>query len=106
MSKETIDQIKEAEAQADRIIAQAEAKAAKMRAAAEEEGKELCRKTEETATAEMTATLAELRKKTEKRADQLSDLANEEAEAIAEASKLNRKVAEKLIIRGLDAKCR
>ena len=106
MSKETINQIREAEAQADRIIAQAEAKAAEMRAQAEAEGKELCRKTEETVAAEMAATMTQIREKTEERAGQLLELANEEAEAIAEASKLNRKMAEKLVIRGLDAKCR
>ena len=106
MSKETIEQIREAEAQADRIIAQAEEKAAKMRAAAEAEGKELCRKTEETVTAEMSAALEQIRQKTEEHASQLLEAANGEAEAIAEASKLNRKMAEKLVIRGLDAKCR
>jgi hypothetical protein len=54
----------------------------------------------------MSEALAQIRVKTEERAGQLRDLANEEAEAIAEASKLNRKMAEKLVIRGLDAKCR
>lgn len=106
MSRETIMKIRETEEQADRLIETAEADAAAMRADAEAQGKELCRQTEESVSEELDGMLEQIRVKADELTERMLAEAAEEAESIAEQAKLKRKSAEKIVIRGLDAKCR
>ena len=106
MSRESIMKIREAEDRAEALIAQARARAQAMIEHAEENGKTLCAQTEEEASREMRAMLDKLHEKTD--AMNARELANadEEIAQIRKNARLNRKVAEKIIIRGLDTKCR
>ena len=106
MSRETILKIKETEAEAARIIEEAEAKAKVMRAEAEEAGKTLCRTAERERSEELNGMLEQIRLKTEQMAEHVLAETKEEATAVAATARLNRKSAEKIVIRGLDAKCR
>lgn len=106
MSKDTILKIKETEAEAARIVAEAEAKAREMRERAETEGLALCRSTEETLTVELDGMLKKIQEKVDAMGVRTLDETREQAEAVASAARLNRKSAEKIVIRGLDAKCR
>ena len=85
---------------------EAEAKAAQMRAEAEAAGKALCEQTEKEVRAEIAETMEQVRATVDEMTAQMLEEAKAEAEAVAEAARFHRKGAEKLVIRGLDAKCR
>lgn len=106
MSRETIFQLKEAEAEAARIVAQAKAKADQMRADAEEAGQALCLETERSVSEELAGMLEQIREKAEEHRERVLEETRAEAEAVAANVRLNRKSAEKIVIRGLDTKCR
>ena len=106
MSRETILKIKETEAEAVRIVENAREKAKAMKAQAEVEGQALCQTTEAELTQTLDGMLEQIRLKTEEHAERVREATREEAEGVVAVAKLNRKSAEKIVIRGLDAKCR
>ena len=106
MSKETIERIREAETQADRLIAEAEERARTMRADAEAEGRALCETAEREVTEQIALMLEQIRTRTGEMEERIMEEAQTEAGSVADTARLNRKSAEKLVIRGLDAKCR
>ena len=106
MSRETIFQLKEAEAEAARIVAQAKARADQMRAEAEAAGQALCLETESRVSEELAGMLEQIREKAEEHRERVLEETRAEAEAVAANVRLNRKSAEKIVIRGLDTKCR
>lgn len=106
MSKETLTKIREAEAEADRILAEAEARAEQMRAEADAAGKAFCEESERAICRELSETMEQVRVAVAEMTDRMLEEAKAEADAIADAARFNRKSAEKMVIRGLDAKCR
>ena len=106
MSKETILKIREAEDEAARVVARANEQARAMREAAQAEGEALCRSTEQEVSAELAAMLDQIRQKTAEMSAHLIEETRDRAEAVAATARLNRRSAEKIVIRGLDAKCR
>lgn len=106
MSKESILKIKETEAEADRIVEDARRAAQEMIAAAEREGRELCENTEQEMLAKRAEMLRQIEEKTAQMNERVMEEAKEQSEELKRNVKLRRKAAEKIIIRGLDAKCR
>jgi vacuolar-type H+-ATPase subunit H len=106
MSRESILKIKEAEARADRLVAGAKEQARDMLRQAEAEGQALCDKTECECTAELSAMLGQLRERTAQMRERMEAEAHEEIEALEASVSLRRKVAEKIIIGGLERICR
>ena len=106
MSKETVFKIKEPAAEAQRILAEAEAEAKKMIRAAQAEGARLRAETERETAAGLAAMTQQIRQKAEEHTARVLEEAAAEADELAERVKLTRRVAEKLVIRGLEAKCR
>lgn len=106
MSREAILKIKDAELQAAETVAQARARAQKMREDALREGEALCQTAEE----ETLSQRAEMMRQLDEKAKELSALteqqAREEADQISKDVRMRRRIAEKIIIRGLDTKCR
>ncbi len=106
MSREAILKVKETEAQAEAIIRDAEQRARQMREAAEQEGLALCDAAEREMTLQKREMLEQLRVKSEELMARTLEEAQEEADALTAAVSLRRKIGEKIIIRGLDKKCR
>lgn len=106
MSRDTILKIKETEAEAMKIVAEAEERAKQMRQTAEADGRALCKRTEEELSAELEGMLEQIRIKVEEMSERIMEETREEAAEVAAAARLNRKSAEKIVVRGLDAKCR
>ena len=106
MSKETIFKIREAEAEAERILAEAEAEAARMLADARANATRLCETTERDTSERLKEMTEQIRAKTEEHVSRVTEEANAEADALEERIKLTRKSAEKIVIGGLEAKCR
>ena len=106
MSRDTILKIKETEAEAMKIVAEAEERAKQMRQAAEADGRALCKQTEDELSAELEGMLEQIRIKVEEMSERIMEETREEAAEVAAAARLNRKSAEKIVVRGLDAKCR
>ena len=106
MSKESMLKIKEAE---DRAVALVEAARADARArveAAEREGEALLRRTEEETAAELKAMLAEVRERTQNASERMLEDGKTEAETLRQEARLRQRSAEKIVIRGLESKCR
>lgn len=106
MSKDTLEKIRKAEADAARIVADAEEQAKQLKADTIRQGEEMCRRTEETVSAELVGMLEQIREKTAALTDRVMEETKTEAEEVAARARLNRKSAEKIVIGGLDAKCR
>ena len=106
MSRESILKIQEAETQAEALIERARVQAQEMIANAEAEGKALCEQTEVETTEQMRGLLLQLREKTDEMDGRAMADSEEEIALIRKNARLNRKIAEKIIIRGLDTKCR
>ena len=106
MSRDSILKVMETENEAQRIVEDARLRARKMTEEAEQKGEALCLATEQETAKELGATLAQIREKTEQMTARVLEEANAEAEEIRKKAKLSKKVAEKIIIRGLDSKCR
>ena len=106
MSKETMDRIREAEAQADRKIADAEAQAAKWKAEAEAAGRKVCENAEKSAASDLNASLEQARNQAQALTKEALDLAAREAETISANAEQARAAAERIVIGGLEAKCR
>ena len=105
MSRESILKIREAEAEAEQIIARAQKQAKALIDAAERDGKELCRSAEEEATLQTRAMLDQIRERTAVLTARMERENQDEAEETKKAVALRRKIAEKIIMRGLEAKC-
>ena len=106
MSKETVFKIKEAEAEAHRILSEAEAEAERMIRAARAEGERLCAETQRETAAELAAMTEQIRLRTVEHTARVLEEAETEADQLSERVKLTRRAAEKIVIRGLEAKCR
>ena len=106
MSRESILKIKEAEESAERIVEEAKLRAREMIEQAEREGRELCLAVEARTTEEITATMAQLRERTESMVERISGEANEAAEEMRKNAVLRQRSAEKIVVRGLMSKCR
>ncbi len=106
MSKDTLEKIRKAEHDAEQLVADAEEKAKAMKAEAIRQGEEFCRMTEESVSAELAGMLEQIREKTAELTDRVMEETKSEAEEVAARARLNRKSAEKIVIGGLDAKCR
>lgn len=106
MSKDTLKIIREAEESAARTVAEAEEKAKAMREAAVRRGEEELAETEQTVSAELAGMLEQIRVRTAELTERVLEETKAEAEAVAARARLNRKSAEKIVIGGLDAKCR
>lgn len=106
MSKDTLTRIREAEAQAQALVLQAEEQAKVMKANAIAEGERFCRETERSVSEELAGMLEQIREKTAELTARVLEETKAEMEEIAARARLNRKSAEKLVIGGLDTKCR
>lgn len=106
MSKDTLQKIREAEDGATRTVAEAGERAKAMKEAAVRAGEEQLAETEKTVSAELAGMLEQIRAKTGELTERVMEETRAEAEEIAARARLNRKSAEKIVIGGLDAKCR
>ena len=106
MSRDSILKVREVEAKAEQTVADAKAQAQKMLEQTHAEGKALCSDTER----EVLAKRDEMMKRIHEKSAQLEQdalaEAKQEADDITKEVSLRRKIAEKIIIRGLDSKCR
>ena len=92
--------------EAARIVENAKERAKAMKAQAEAEGQALCQSTEAELSQTLEGMLEQIRAKTEEHAERVREATREEATSVAAIAKLNRKSAEKIVIRGLMSKCR
>lgn len=106
MSRESILKIQETEQQAERMIADARARAQEMIAAAEAEGRALCADTERETAASLAAMLEQIRERTVVMSERMANESLAEVDELKKNVSLRRKIAEKIIIRGFDRKCR
>lgn len=106
MSKETMEQIKAAEAEANRLIADAEECAAQMKADAVAAGRARLEAAEKGFVKNTETALKTARKDAEKSAAKVFEEARREADEISEAAERRKAEAEAVVIGGLEAKCR
>ena len=106
MSRESILKLKDAEAQAERIVEDAKRKAAAMIENAEKSGRALCALAEENAVKEAEGAMETIRERTAEASERVSADAHEEVEAMRKEAFLRKRSAEKIVIRGLMSKCR
>lgn len=106
MSKDTLQKIREVEDGAARTVAEAGERAKAMKEEAVRAGEEQLAETEKTVSAELAGMLEQIRAKTGELTERVMEETRAEAEEIAARARLNRKSAERIVIGGLDAKCR
>ena len=106
MSKETVFKIKEAEAEARRMVSEAEAEAEKMIREARARGEALRADAAAETTTELDAMMGQISERAAEHTQRVLEEAEAEAEELAERVKLTRRIAEKIVIRGLESKCR
>ena len=106
MSKEAYFKIREAEAEAERIVAEAEAEASRMIAEAKAAGEALCRTAEEETARELADMMEQIRQRGGEHIERVLAEGREEEAEIEEKIRLTRRSAEKIVIRGLKVKCR
>lgn len=106
MSRESILKIKETETQAEQLIREAREAAGQMIAEAERNGKELCDRAEAESLAARREMMDRIRERIAEMTERTDTEAKDEVEEMKKAVTLRRKMAEKIIIRGLEAKCR
>lgn len=106
MSKETIEKIKAAEQEADRLIAQAETLAAQMKSEAATAGKARCEAAEKEVEKMLSKALSDARKRAETQTAETLKQADAEANEIAKRAESGRVAAEAIVIGGVEAKCR
>ena len=106
MSRESILKIREAEAEAARIISEAHAKASRIVSDAEDEGRALCESTERQTKVALGQTLEQIRERTVALSERIEAEGTEEIEELQKRVDLRRKIAEKIIVRGVEKKCR
>ncbi|MBQ7346794.1 MAG: hypothetical protein IJW55_02460 [Clostridia bacterium] len=106
MSRESIIQIKKTEETAARMVAEARERAKEMIARAEADGQAMCAATEKETAAELAAMMVQLRERTAQTSERIGAESVEEAAELKKTVALRRKMAEKMILRGFDQKCR
>ena len=106
MSRDSILKVKEVEAQAEKTVADAKLQAQQMLMQAHEDGKKLCNDAELQTLAKREEMMVRIREKSVQLEEAALAEAREEAAEISREVSLRRKIAEKIIIRGLDSKCR
>lgn len=106
MSRESILKVQETEEKAARLVEAARARAHEMTEAAERDGKALCAETEKRVREEYRAMFLELRARCDRLAEKNQAEITEELAALRREVNLRRKIAEKIIVRGLESKCR
>ena len=106
MSRDSILKVKEVEAKAEQTVADAKAQAQKMLDQARADGAALCESTESEILAKREEMMVRIREKSAQIEADALDEAKQEADQMTKDVSLRRKVAEKIIIRGLDSKCR
>ena len=106
MSRESMKKIREAEERASAIVAEARADAMAMITAAERDGEALYDRVEAETAEELKAMLVAVREKTSGATERMMEEAGKEAEELRQQAKLRHRSAEKIVIRGLEAKCR
>ena len=106
MSRDSILKIKETEQRAERIVEEAKLRARTMVEEAEAAGEKLCADTEERTRAEIASMKETLRERTAETVKLAGEEAQDEAEEIRKTAFLNKRGAEKIVIRGLMSKCR
>ena len=106
MSREAIIKVRETEKQAADIIREAKDRAQKMRDEVELAGQEMCRLAETETLAKRAQMMEQLHIKSEEHTERVMEEARAEADELTKEVSLRRKIAEKIIIRGLDMQCR
>ncbi len=106
MSRETILKIIEAETEAKRMIEEAHQTAETRIDAEREAGETLCKQTERDVSAELSGIMDQLRAKLSEMERRVATETERESEALSDLASLNRRAAEKIIISGVNAKCR
>ena len=106
MSRDSILKVKEVEAQAEKTVADAKLQAQQMLMQAHEDGKKLFNDAELQTLAKREEMMVRIREKSVQLEEAALAEAREEAAEISREVSLRRKIAEKIIIRGLDSKCR
>ena len=106
MSREAILKVKETEALAVEMVRNARARAQQMRDTTESEGKALCAAAESETLAKRDEMMVQLRAKTEELYQNTLAEAKAEADELTREVSLRRRIGEKIIIRGLESKCR
>ena len=106
MSRDSIVKIKETEQRAEQIVEEARARAKAMLEKAESDGRALCSRTEKEALARNAQMREELRERTAQTVAHADEEARAAADAIRKDAFLNKRSAEKIVIRGLMSKCR
>ena len=106
MSRESILKIQETERLAERTLEDAGTRAQEMIAQAEAEGRALCATTEQETAASLSAMLEQIHERTVVMTERMANEALEEVNELKRNVSLRRKIAEKIIIRGFDRKCR
>ena len=92
--------------QAAALVRDARDRAQKMRDEADAAGKQMCRKAEEETLAKRAEMMDQLHIKAEEHTARVMEEAREETDEMIKDVSLRRKIAEKIIIRGLDMQCR
>lgn len=106
MSRESILKIREAEERADEIVKNARERARAIVATAEAEGREACERIERETSAELSEMLGKIRERTCLLSERTEEECAEEIAALRERVALRRRIAEKIIIGGVERKCR
>ena len=106
MSKETIEQIRATEAEADRLISHAETQAAEMKSEAAAAGRARCEAAEKEVAEMLKAILSDALKQADAQTAKTLKQADAEANEIAKRAESGRAAAEAIVIGGVEAKCR
>ena len=106
MSREAILKVKETETLAAELVRNARARAQQMRETTDSEGRALCEAAETETLAKRAEMMEQLHAKTEEFYQNTLSEAKEEADALTREVNLRRRIGEKIIIRGLETKCR
>ena len=106
MSRESILKIQETEDLAEQIVAEARTRAQEMIASAESDGRTLCATTERETAESLAVMLDQIRERTVGMAERMSNECLSEVDELKKNVSLRRKIAEKIIIRGFERKCR
>lgn len=106
MSKETMDQIRAAEEEADRLISHTEKLAEEMKSEAVAAGRARCEAAEKEVAKMLTAALADAKKQADAQTAKTLKQADAEANEIAKRAESGRAAAEAIVIGGVEAKCR
>ncbi len=105
MSREAIEQVREAESQAEVLCRVAEEKAAEMRHSVKEKGRLHCEEEERATRAEYAAKLDEIKRRAAALTARRRAEAEAEAKALSEAAEARMEEAVKLIVWGIIEKC-